>query len=811
MYVYGKVTDDSVDLDQQIVDSDFARKALGAWFKEYANVRQMHSGSLPPAGVGIALDDKEDGQYVKAEVYEPGAVQQVKRGGYKAYSIGIAHPRIVRDAKAKNGRIVGGEVVEISLVDFPAHPGTKFALVAKAGGNPEAPMELLFKSVDVTKKKDQKIDVSPKKGDVHLHLGDGSSSNSDGTDGVGTPPTPAAVQGDDDDDAQGADEAKDDDQASNGRPPQAAMNPGFQSFYSNAPKQALAQCEKCGGKGMVGNVLCTKCKGAGMAGKKASPEWRVLARVRKGIKGRKSVLKRKDLKRAVEAAAHAEKRDRSAVRAYITDEARRLGASDRIPDQWKSKEASIFKKKKVVKLMQALHDLTCQVHNPEAVKTTFPLIAKAGLAASIGPNMERAILQSIQNEAVGGAGAPKLASLGIAYDALAEFLASEEAPDMIFTTQEELHNLFLDANKDILANSDFAIPHKADSNADFASAMGTIGESFADGGNASIGNGVMTSTPGMPSAEQARENIYPAKFRRAYIDAGHQREKGEGASAAEERPAANDPSNQITADDFDRGIGEVPPGQQRQSPANVKRAPLGLAQQIHDAIVVAFPAVGCMLEPDPGAAPLTAPSAPKVGDTEMVLGKSAEAAVDKQAAVGEKVSIKALKRKLEKKIRKQMLRKSRKATKQATNVADAEQVAPAPTTEPVSAGGAPKNTPPTPPKKKGKSSKKQGRSMKKKAKKAAKQTKQAAKKMQKRLRGVEEEIKALSAQPDPKFAPTRREPLHKGVTAEAQKRKVEDAARQQRAALEDQAIHSPDPIARDRAQQELMKLDGFTK
>jgi hypothetical protein len=133
-YVYGKVTDGSVDSDEQIVDPAFARKALAEWYDTGANVRQMHSTQIPPAGKGVLLEHKEgDGEYVKTKVVDGNAIRLVDESVYQGYSVGIARPRIDRDMKARGGRIVGGKIVEISLVDRPALPTAKFAVLKAAG------------------------------------------------------------------------------------------------------------------------------------------------------------------------------------------------------------------------------------------------------------------------------------------------------------------------------------------------------------------------------------------------------------------------------------------------------------------------------------------------------------------------------------------------------------------------------------------------------------------------------------------------------------------------------------------------------
>jgi len=133
--VYGKVTDGTVDSDDQIVDPAFAKKALAEWYETAANVRQMHSTSMAPAGKGIMLESLPDGEYVKTRVVEPTAIKLCDNDVYTGYSVGISRPRIERDPKARGGRIVGGKIVEISLVDRPANPMAKFAVLKANGAN----------------------------------------------------------------------------------------------------------------------------------------------------------------------------------------------------------------------------------------------------------------------------------------------------------------------------------------------------------------------------------------------------------------------------------------------------------------------------------------------------------------------------------------------------------------------------------------------------------------------------------------------------------------------------------------------------
>lgn len=139
LYVYGKATDGSVDSDEQIVDTDFSSKAIADWLASGANVRVQHNSQRDPAGVGVEVNTDSDGTtWVKSLVVEPIAKTLVQKKALRAYSVGIARPKIVRDSVARGGRIVDGEIVEISLVDRPANKNCGIELVkADKDGNVE--------------------------------------------------------------------------------------------------------------------------------------------------------------------------------------------------------------------------------------------------------------------------------------------------------------------------------------------------------------------------------------------------------------------------------------------------------------------------------------------------------------------------------------------------------------------------------------------------------------------------------------------------------------------------------------------------
>lgn len=132
LLVYGKATDDALDIDQQICDAGWLNKAMPEWFKTGGNIREQHSNIA--AGVAKELDSKADGHYISALVVDPISVKKVETGVLKGFSIGIRSPRVVRDEKAANGRIIDGQIVEISLVDRPANPNAKLTLAKSVDG-----------------------------------------------------------------------------------------------------------------------------------------------------------------------------------------------------------------------------------------------------------------------------------------------------------------------------------------------------------------------------------------------------------------------------------------------------------------------------------------------------------------------------------------------------------------------------------------------------------------------------------------------------------------------------------------------------
>jgi hypothetical protein len=150
LMVYGKATDDSLDIDQQICDPIWLDSAMPEWFKSGGNIREQHSNIA--AGVAKEYEKKADGHYIHALVVDPVSVKKVDNGVLKGFSIGIKSPRVVRDTKAANGRIIDGQIVEVSLVDRPANPNCQLVLAKSVVGESGVwkVEELIEKSDEVT-------------------------------------------------------------------------------------------------------------------------------------------------------------------------------------------------------------------------------------------------------------------------------------------------------------------------------------------------------------------------------------------------------------------------------------------------------------------------------------------------------------------------------------------------------------------------------------------------------------------------------------------------------------------------------------
>jgi hypothetical protein len=123
--VRGIATDSTLDIDQQVCDPDWLEKAMPDWFK-WGNIREQHSSIA--AGVATEYDNVEGKHVIAARIVDPNSAKKVESGVLKGFSIGIMNPRVVNDKAAPGGRIIDGQIVEVSIVDRPANPACRLAL-----------------------------------------------------------------------------------------------------------------------------------------------------------------------------------------------------------------------------------------------------------------------------------------------------------------------------------------------------------------------------------------------------------------------------------------------------------------------------------------------------------------------------------------------------------------------------------------------------------------------------------------------------------------------------------------------------------
>lgn len=139
LIVYGKSTGPDVDLDAQVCDPEWLKQAMPAWM-EWGNLREMHQPIA--AGVGLELEQQGDDWMLKSKVVDEGTARKIEAGALKGYSVGIKNARVVKDASAPGGRIVAGEIVEVSYVDRPCNPTATLAIAKAAGAQAElAPVD----------------------------------------------------------------------------------------------------------------------------------------------------------------------------------------------------------------------------------------------------------------------------------------------------------------------------------------------------------------------------------------------------------------------------------------------------------------------------------------------------------------------------------------------------------------------------------------------------------------------------------------------------------------------------------------------
>jgi hypothetical protein len=135
LVITGKAADSTVDRDYQIADETWLDGAMSKWFTDAdgGNIREQHN---PQRAIGNAVhyEKRDGGHYITAEIVDPLAIAKIERKVLKGFSWSARNAAITTDKAAPGGRIVKGDIYELSVVDRPANPGCLIS-IAKADDN----------------------------------------------------------------------------------------------------------------------------------------------------------------------------------------------------------------------------------------------------------------------------------------------------------------------------------------------------------------------------------------------------------------------------------------------------------------------------------------------------------------------------------------------------------------------------------------------------------------------------------------------------------------------------------------------------
>jgi len=143
LMVYGPATDAGLDRDRQKMNQAWLDKAMPLWKAEGGNIREQHDKHRAVGvAAGLTRDADTGAHLLAAHVVDPIAVLKVENKVLTGFSIGVKEPVVdMTKADAPNGEIVGGKIIEVSLVDRPSNPRTTFTMVKADSADELEPVE----------------------------------------------------------------------------------------------------------------------------------------------------------------------------------------------------------------------------------------------------------------------------------------------------------------------------------------------------------------------------------------------------------------------------------------------------------------------------------------------------------------------------------------------------------------------------------------------------------------------------------------------------------------------------------------------
>jgi hypothetical protein len=147
LMVYGKAAGPDLDDEAQGFDPKWLASAVPEWMR-WGNVREQHSKIS--AGIAKTLEVDGDDYMVSVHVVDEGTVKKLEADVLKGFSFAVQNARLVmNDPEFPAGRVVGGRITELSIVDRPANPNCTLTIAKAFGGSDElVPDDALIKTLE---------------------------------------------------------------------------------------------------------------------------------------------------------------------------------------------------------------------------------------------------------------------------------------------------------------------------------------------------------------------------------------------------------------------------------------------------------------------------------------------------------------------------------------------------------------------------------------------------------------------------------------------------------------------------------------